>query len=253
MKINSQNQLGLNFTQDLKDRFYALHSKGTLDKYPDDVSAPYREQWKRLLSDDSNRNLLFTKTAIEICEKIKVDKFRPSVLKIDTTKKLTFLLGANSFYRVYLVNREVFVMHVQKSISKDGAERISYSAFKIIPDEETVVYPPNENDYLNDKNFTDFLRMLIFVLYSEVDEMVIRPNQSTGTKRNGKYVNQSKNDFVLVDSRWNNTIIRTEGFGVSGHFRLQRVGRNREERKLVYISEFVKNGYVRLSKKQTIS
>ena len=49
----------------------------------------------------------------------------------------------------------------------------------------------------------------------------------------------------FLDASWYTTIVRTEGFGVRGHFRLQPCGRDCAERKLVYIKEFRKKGYVR--------
>ena len=46
------------------------------------------------------------------------------------------------------------------------------------------------------------------------------------------------------------TIIRSEGFGVKGHFRMQACGRNHREHRLVYIKPFEKKGYTRRAKKE---
>ena len=95
--------------------------------------------------------------------------------------------------------------------------------------------------------------MLIFIEFSDLTEVLLKPNQSICTKKQGKYLNDSKNNFILVDSKWNNIIISSGVFGVSGHFRLQRVGKDKQEVKLIYIKEFVKNGYVRGLKKQQLN
>lgn len=49
----------------------------------------------------------------------------------------------------------------------------------------------------------------------------------------------------ILSCSWYTTIVRKEGFNVRGHFRLQPCGRGRSERKLIYINEFKKNGYIR--------
>jgi hypothetical protein len=47
------------------------------------------------------------------------------------------------------------------------------------------------------------------------------------------------------DCGWYTTIIRNEGFSVRGHFRLQPCGAGKKDKKLIYIHEFQKHGYVR--------
>lgn len=248
MKINSQNQLGLNFTQETKDKFYNLQSEKYFNKLPSELAEPYRQQWLGLLSDEKNKNLFFTKTALEIAEKIKIDKFEPSILKIKKEKKFTFLIDNNNFYRVNLKQDEILTIHVKKTNLDNGMSWLSYDAFKIMPLLNTVIYPNNNQNYMEEKVFKDFLKLLIFTEYSEIVETVLKPNHSIGTRRQGKYLNDSKNDFVIVDSTWNKVIIRDSSFGVVGHFRLQPYGKNREERKLIYIKEHTKKGYIRKPK-----
>lgn len=48
-----------------------------------------------------------------------------------------------------------------------------------------------------------------------------------------------------LDASWYTTYCRTDGFLVSGHFRMQPCGRGRQDRKLIYIKPFMKDGYVR--------
>jgi hypothetical protein len=51
-----------------------------------------------------------------------------------------------------------------------------------------------------------------------------------------------------LDSTWFTTIVRSEGFKVGGHFRMQPFGKNLSDRKLIWISPFDKNGYTRKAK-----
>jgi hypothetical protein len=63
-----------------------------------------------------------------------------------------------------------------------------------------------------------------------------------------KYVNETKYAVEILDSTWFTTIIRSEGFGVSGHFRKQRYGPGMTEWRLQYIEPFEKTGYTRKAK-----
>ena len=53
------------------------------------------------------------------------------------------------------------------------------------------------------------------------------------------------NGIQYLDASWYTTIVRNEGFGVRGHFRLQPCGEGRKDKKLIYINEYRKHGYVR--------
>jgi hypothetical protein len=70
-----------------------------------------------------------------------------------------------------------------------------------------------------------------------------------GATLNGiTYKNFNKKGITILDSTWFTTIVRTEGFKVNGHLRLQPCGAGRTERKLIYIETFEKHGYVRKAK-----
>lgn len=60
-----------------------------------------------------------------------------------------------------------------------------------------------------------------------------------------KYLNESDLQINVLDSKWFTETIRSEGFAVSGHFRLQPYGPGMSKRKLIYIDDFLKTGYTR--------
>lgn len=60
-----------------------------------------------------------------------------------------------------------------------------------------------------------------------------------------KYVNETKYTVEILDSTWFTTIIRSEGFGVGGHFRMQAYGPGMTQRRLQWIEPFEKTGYTR--------
>lgn len=258
MRVNKQNQLGLNFPKEVRDKFFEIQSQTVFSRFKelasgdvemDDSLKSAVEQWRWILSDEKNTNLLFTKTALDVCDNIKIGKFKPSILKIKSAKKLTLLIDSKSFYRITMSGDEIFALYV--TVNGNYWE---YVAFKIHPNKDLVFYKSNyttDSDvYMNDDVFVKFLKMIIFTEYSDIkEEILLKPNHKHGTRKQGKYLNESDKNFTIVDSTWNKVIVRSDGFGVSGHFRLQPFGANREDRKLIYISEYLKNGYVRGAKK----
>lgn len=85
-----------------------------------------------------------------------------------------------------------------------------------------------------------------FLTFAEHEVKVINATEKAKVKIDKeKYITDIPSDIEIVDSTWFTTIIRTEGFGVSGHFRLQPVGQGRQGRKLTWISDYEKHGYTR--------
>ncbi|MBK7362836.1 MAG: hypothetical protein IPJ01_11110 [Micavibrio sp.] len=156
------------------------------------------------------------------------------------------MIDENHFYRVNLRQDEIMAVLVKTTKTENNLDYISYDAFKIFPLKDVVHYPPNQNDYLNDKYFMEFLKLLIFVEYSELQETVLMPNQSVGTRKQGKYLNETDKKFIIVDSAWNKKIIVSGKFGVSGH---PRYIMSKDSIKVIYIKEYTKNGYTRGAKR----
>lgn len=63
-----------------------------------------------------------------------------------------------------------------------------------------------------------------------------------------KYVNETKHNIEILDSTWFTTLVKSEGFGVRGHFRFQPCGPGLKLRKLIWIDAFEKEGYTRQAK-----
>lgn len=90
------------------------------------------------------------------------------------------------------------------------------------------------------------LAILILKKYGEVETQIIAGNTRRKSLNSNEIImNSAPFKITQVDSMWLRTIIRTEGFLVRGHFRLQACGENYQDRKLIYIYPFQKHGYVR--------
>jgi hypothetical protein len=91
---------------------------------------------------------------------------------------------------------------------------------------------------------TQLLLFLWFKKYCEIDVKFIGAGKKVKDV-NCKYINDTKTNVTILDSSWFTTIVKSEGFAVRGHFRLQVCGKAMKERKLVWISDFEKHGYTR--------
>lgn len=92
----------------------------------------------------------------------------------------------------------------------------------------------------------DFVLVLtLFKKYAKVEEVDARSVRKDSPEKTAV---KSFNDVTLLSCDWYTTIVRTEGFGVKGHFRMQACGKGYRERRLTYINEYRKHGYIRRAK-----
>lgn len=87
--------------------------------------------------------------------------------------------------------------------------------------------------------------LLAFLKLSDVTEQVIPAGQRYGTQKTFKTHNIFPAPLTLVNSNWNITTIRGEGFPVKGHAAFRWVGPGRSSLRLVYIAPYEKEGYTR--------
>lgn len=95
--------------------------------------------------------------------------------------------------------------------------------------------------------FADLFTLLLFIKYCELETKVIpagRKDKHVGQK----YVNETKQAIEVLDSTWFTTIVRSEGFNVGGHFRMQPWGPGMSQRRLQWIEPFEKHGYTKRAK-----
>jgi hypothetical protein len=213
-----------------------------------------------ILSQDRNKNYLFKETALIIADRIKAERLLDEDFKflnrVKEGEKLTYLIDGNSFYRWERIGNTIQCIYVNKTpVMRDGIELpyISYNLWKFNLDNGTISYPPKDYSDEFEKIMMRFVRLLIFTELSELEAIILAPDRSIGTRKGGKYVNETNSEIVIVDSTWNKMIFRTTGFAVSGHLRLQRHGKGRNDVKLIYIEEFEKHGYVRKAKSDLVN
>lgn len=104
------------------------------------------------------------------------------------------------------------------------------------------------------QEFIKIAKILTFVELGDIEVITLDKGRNNGKPKNGgKITNTSEYTVYVVDSSWNKLIIRTEGFAVMGHFRLQPCGINHVDRKLIWINAFEKHGYTRKPKSSILN
>lgn len=84
----------------------------------------------------------------------------------------------------------------------------------------------------------------MFKKYAEVETKLIEGNSKVKYSSN-KFINDFKLPITYLDSRWFTNIVKSDGFSVSGHFRLQPKKKDNEwTKELIWINEFEKTGYI---------
>lgn len=253
MKITKENQIGL-CVPDFAENLIATHKKKYFVGTQDFANA--ERDITSVFSQEGNKNYLFKKTAMIVADRIKAERLLNEDFKflnrIKEGKKLTYLIDGNSFYRWERVGNFIMCVYVCASPSPQG-KWIEYKLWKFNLESGTISYPPNEYNDAFERIMIRFVRLLIFTELSELEVVTLAPDRSVGTRKDGKFVNETKQSIVIVDSTWNKMIFRTTGFAVSGHLRLQRHGQGRSDVKLIYIEEFEKSGYVRKAKAELVN
>lgn len=253
MKITNKNQIGLSvpfFEKQLIARHKSKYFVGSQDfeKADSEITS--------LLSQDRNKNYLLKQSAMIIAERIKAERLLDEDFKflnrVKEGKKITYLIDSNSFYRWERVGDNIMCIYVNANDTPQG-KLMQWNLWKFNLDSGNISYPPHEYSDAFEKIMMRFVRLLIFTELSELELVTLAPDRSIGTRRDGKFVNETKSDIVIVDSSWNKMIFRTTGFAVSGHLRLQRHGKGRNDVKLIYIEEFEKHGYVRKAKSELVN
>jgi hypothetical protein len=83
----------------------------------------------------------------------------------------------------------------------------------------------------------------MFKSYATVETRILKPSQRV-KDISCMYRNDTKLDLTFLDCKWFTNLVKSEGFNVRGHFRLQPKKKDGEwTKELIWISEFQKTGY----------
>lgn len=187
------------------------------------------------MKDDDSKYFLICDSVYKAAELIRIgENFTSRTLKDIKFGKYTYLMGKNIMVRFICVTGAI------KGIYYDDLKN---NAFEFgLEMEHGKYYFPKDCQ----KEFSQMMQVLTFVELGDIEVVTLQKNQNNGgEKGKDKVHNASRNTVYVVDSSWNKLIIRTDGFAVRGHFRLQPCGINHMDRKLMWINAFEKHGYTR--------
>jgi hypothetical protein len=94
------------------------------------------------------------------------------------------------------------------------------------------------------------LAVELFLNFAEIETKVCQPSRQIWDGPTCLYNNKTKLPITVVDSSWYTNLVVSGAFNVAGHFRLQPYGPERSKRRLQWINDFQKNGYIRKAKKE---
>lgn len=219
-------------------------------------SNPPTEKLKSLvsvLSYNDQKAYYVTETVLDKLELLKVkpkedDHYDWSVFKDLTNQKNTFIFPNNSLLRMMIANDIIHFCHLEFQLKnkQTGQGECKWVMFYLNRKTGELC---NHFEHVDVKAIEKFIYCLLcFVYLSENEEIILQPNQKIGTRKQGKVINELKVPITIINSRWNVTTIRTEGFSVRGHFAIRWSGTGRSTAKLVFIEPFEKKGYIRLAK-----
>lgn len=92
----------------------------------------------------------------------------------------------------------------------------------------------------------------MFKTYAEVETKILPPNSKIKDIK-CKYVNDTKFQLTYLDSKWFTNLVKSDGFNVRGHFRLQPKKKDGKwTKELIWIDDFKKTGYTARARKTLI-
>lgn len=208
------------------------------------------------------KNYYVTETIIDKLDMLKISKitdgdkkvFDYSVFSQIKEGKFTFILPVNehaktsSLVRFAIQDSYIYFFHLEFD---KGKETLRWDTY-MVPRDKQHTCERYESPYI-DKIEPIVYKLLCFVFLSSNEEVFIEAGRKQGTRKQGKIINNTNQNIIILNSNWNVTSIRTEGFSVSGHFALRRHGMGRQLTKMVFIEPYEKHGYTRKAKNITQS
>jgi hypothetical protein len=174
------------------------------------------------------------------------DKLRHLISEIKEGSKC--IVFTNGFYYEYFI----------KSFKEEGVTQIKIRLYSknivchIYHNSDTFRLQLPDELIEQNNNIASMCKEIIcielFTQYSEITTKILPPNRQIWDGINCLYNNKTQSDINIVDLTWFTTLIKSDGFKVRGHFRLQPCGEGMKDRKLIWINEFQKEGYNREAK-----
>lgn len=126
---------------------------------------------------------------------------------------------------------------------------------------KTILNYKTSEDNISDKEAYDIFKFIVnfevFKNFAEIKTEVknLSNKDIQETKNLSRYEKKKKSTIPItfMDKTFYTTSINNNDFMVNGHFRMQKIGKNRSDVKLIWIDNFTKHGYIRKAKLEKLN
>lgn len=205
----------------------------------DELNSKFDDKCGLVLMADNCKNYYICNSVYQASALIKISSgFTTTIFKNIENGSYTYLMGRNVMTRFIFKDGCIIGMYY------DSAKNICMD-WGCTTNSGEYYY---DDKYLNE--FSLIMRLMTFIELGDLTIKMVTSNTSNKKSQEDpdRVFNGTKNTVYVVDSTWNQILVRTDGFAVRGHYRLQPCGVNMVDRKLIWINAFEKHGYVRKPK-----
>jgi hypothetical protein len=206
----------------------------------------YRKGIATSLSKPAKKMYVLTQQVQDAAMTIKLDKIDLKWFRQIPPCDCMYIPNKDEFYRFTKTDTRVNVLHYYYSGSGIPMD-YRYDCYSIILNEGILAQAPYQNKEMAER----FIRFLLFMELGEITINVVHPNGKVKFGKSGedKIKNEAGLDAILVTTNWNKITVVQGEIPVRGHTRVQPCGVGRSDYKLIWINDFVKQGYTRHSGK----
>jgi hypothetical protein len=145
---------------------------------------------------DKNK-YVFSNSVIDTLHTIKVnDAFDCNILKERKTLNGIIILDSNELYIFQQIGDKLKVIDFTVSI-KDDYSDIQLFTFNLNQNEKII------DGKIETEVWKKFIRCLIYLDFLPTETKYINPNEKSGTRKQGKIINETEYKVILVTKAWN--------------------------------------------------
>lgn len=220
---------------------------------------------EELFGEKDCKHYYVTKSVIDTCTRIKVrepfdlewlrPKLENGIKQWSFDDKLfRFVKNEQKIVVIYATEAEIPEIYKQRAEEK-GVDYAVFD-FDLVNKTEEVIEGNQRRPVKKDTRLL-FFQLLCYIVLAEIEITIVPPGKKHGPKNAKDHVfNEERFPMAIINSNWNRTSMRSEGFWVDGEggeggedgkgfYRLQACGPGWSERELKLIKPFKKHGYTR--------
>ena len=201
--------------------------------------SPEDKDWDELyalLDLESKKKYIFSKSVIETLDTIKVDlTFDCNILLSRKIQSGIFILDKNRMYLFSTVGENLRVAYFKYYPETDSSDVLLFSFF--LKKNQKVIAKDIEEGIC-----TNFLQCVIYLDFLPTEINYIKPNEKFGTRKTGKIVNKTDEDFIIVTKAWNQEYrtLPNTSYVSRAHWGIRWTGKGRTEPKMTFIKASLK-------------